>query len=184
MGESDRATLLRLLLEQYQTLEQRFVRRLGTRAAASDALHDAYLRIRMARAVPKLDDAASYLGRIVGNVAADHRRSASRRLLSQTEIAASFELPSDVPGPDGIAESRSEVMALQAALRELPARRRAIFIAARVQGRPHQAIADSLGLSRRTVETEIQRALDHCAARLGKLPAGTCTLPRRKASRG
>ncbi len=181
MGESDRATLLRLLLEQYQTLEQRFIRRLGTRPAASDALHDAYLRIRLARIVPKLDDAAAYLGRVIGNVAADHRRSTGRRLLSETEIAAS--LRSDAPGPEEIAGARSEIMALEAALRDLPPRRRAIFIAARVEGRPHQAIADALGLSRRTVETEIQRALDHCAARLGKLPQGDCTLRRRKASR-
>lgn len=175
--------LLRLLLEQYHTLERRFIRLLGARPAASDALHDAYLRIRLARTVPQLDDAASYLGRIIGNVAADHRRGTQRRLLTQAEISASLDLPSDAPGPEAVLESRSEIMALQAALRELPERRRAIFIAARVQNRPHQAIADSLGLSRRTVETEIQRALDHCAARLGKLPPGGCTLPRRKPSK-
>ncbi|HEY0182519.1 MAG TPA: sigma-70 region 4 domain-containing protein, partial [Rhodopila sp.] len=67
-----------------------------------------------------------------------------------------------------IAESRLEVEALAAALRTLPERRRAIFLAARVEELPHHVIADRFGTSARTVANEIQRALDHCARCLEK----------------
>jgi RNA polymerase sigma-70 factor (ECF subfamily) len=69
-----------------------------------------------------------------------------------------------------VATARDELVALQRALDELPARRRAIFLAARLGGLTHRQIADQHGISTRAVEINVQRALEHCAERLGKVP--------------
>jgi len=57
---------------------------------------------------------------------------------------------------------------LKRALAELPPRRRAIFIAARVDGISHEEIARRFGLSRTMVQKELRRAIDHCLDRLGE----------------
>ena len=67
-----------------------------------------------------------------------------------------------------ILAARDDIALFTAALQELPARTRAILIAARVEERTHQAIADLFGISTRMVQNELNRALAHCAARLGR----------------
>ncbi|WP_165421182.1 sigma-70 region 4 domain-containing protein [Bradyrhizobium sp. Leo170] len=51
---------------------------------------------------------------------------------------------------------------------ELPPRRRAILIAARVDGLSHEVIAERFNISRTMVQKELRRAVSHCVARLGK----------------
>jgi RNA polymerase sigma-70 factor (ECF subfamily) len=59
--------------------------------------------------------------------------------------------------------------ALVRALDELPPRCRAIFIAARLDEVPHKALAERYGISMRTVERELKRAMEHCGERLGRI---------------
>jgi RNA polymerase sigma-70 factor (ECF subfamily) len=59
-----------------------------------------------------------------------------------------------------------EIQSLVKALYELPARRRKILIAARLEEAPHLEISQRFGISTRMVEKEIKAALGHCAKRL------------------
>ncbi|HBO0460127.1 TPA: RNA polymerase sigma factor VreI, partial [Pseudomonas aeruginosa] len=52
------------------------------------------------------------------------------------------------------------------ALCELPARRRQILIASRLEETPHAEISRRFGISTRTVEKELKAALWFCAERL------------------
>ena len=53
-------------------------------------------------------------------------------------------------------------------MQELPKRRRAIVIAARVDQLPHRDIAERFGISARTVEKELRAGLEHCCERMGR----------------
>ncbi len=71
------------------------------------------------------------------------------------------ETPVDDLHPARVAEARSELLALTAALEGLPPRRRAVFIASRLEGQPHKLIAERLDLTVRIVDRELKAALDH-----------------------
>lgn len=162
MGEKDKAFLLRHLVVRYDDLARRLTRRIGS-AAAAEALQDTYLRIGQAEAVPAIHDPQAYLLRVARNVAIGHRRAYARQRLDDVEVARLLDVEDEAPGPAAIVESQQQMERLAAALRGMPERRRAIFLAARVEGLPHQQIAGRFGVSLRTVANEIQRALDHCA---------------------
>lgn len=167
MEEADRRSLLRHLAQRYDELMRRLVPRLGV-VEAEDALQDAYLRIGQAEAVPAVNDPSAYLLRVAKNAAADRRRTFRRQRLDDVEVARLMEIEDNTPSPAAILESREELDRLSAALSELPERRRAIFLAARVEELPHQFIAARFGVSVRTVANEIDRTLEHCGQRLKK----------------
>ncbi len=78
--------------------------------------------------------------------------------------------------PLRVAEARFQIEALAIAINELPARRRAVFIAARLEHLPHKNIAEQLGVTVRVVENrELKAALDHFSGILNKEPE-----PRRR----
>ena len=51
---------------------------------------------------------------------------------------------------------------MKRALAQLPPRRRAILIAARVDGLSHETIAERFDISRTMVQKELRRAIRHC----------------------
>jgi RNA polymerase sigma-70 factor (ECF subfamily) len=101
------------------------------------------------------------------NMAAGLKRAETRHA-SRVEIEAAIDFADEAAGPDEIAAARFDLQALARAIEDLPPRRRAILLAARVQDVPIQSIADSLELTRRTVEIELKRAIEYCAGRLDR----------------
>lgn len=168
MGENDRTALLRYLVARYEDLVRRLASRMDSSIEAADVLQDAYLRIGQAETIPAIHDPQAYIIRISANIAADRRRARSRPRLEDVEVARLLEIADDTPGPAARVESQNELALLDAALRQLPTRRRAIFLAARVEELTHRQIADRMGVSVRTVANEIRQALDHCARSLEK----------------
>jgi RNA polymerase sigma factor (sigma-70 family) len=153
MAESGQALLLRLFMSNYGALKGRLARRLGSADMADDVLQEAYLRVGRLGPVGVVERPRSYLLRIALNIAADLRRSEKRRL-ARSEIELLLRLEQDELDPERMAEGRSS------------ARKRAIFVAARVDGLTHAAIASRFGISTRLVERELKQALDHCRDRL------------------
>ena len=56
---------------------------------------------------------------------------------------------------------------IEAAVEELPDKRKQIYLLSREKGYSHKEIADKLGLSVKTVENQINRSLNHFRMRLG-----------------
>jgi RNA polymerase sigma-70 factor (ECF subfamily) len=165
MSEASWAMLRALLVDQYSELKHRLARRLGSADLAAETLQETWLRLDRPNSPGVLERPDAYLFRIALNIAVD-RRAADRRRLALSEIEALRHLNDDEIDPERIVESRSEITALSHALDELPARCRAIFIAARLDEIPHKVIAARYGISTRMVEREVRRALEHCAQRL------------------
>jgi RNA polymerase sigma-70 factor (ECF subfamily) len=168
MTDNALATIRRLFVDRYDDLKARLTQRLGSADLAGDALHDAWLRLAHVEAIGAVQSPRSYLFRIALNAANDQRRI-DKRYASSVEIEALLEIPDDRVTPEEAVVARSDLAIFKAIAAELPARRRAIFLAARVGNVPRQEIADRLGISRRLVAKELMLAHEHCVARYKEL---------------
>lgn len=167
MIETGRALLRQLLAVRYEDWRRRLVRRLGSVELATEVLHETWLRLDSTGEPDTLREPQSYLYRMMLNVAADRRR-AEKRWASREDLEALQHADDDLLDPERIVAARSEIKALERVLGELPPLRRAIFVAATVEGQSYRLIAAHFGISLRTVEREMRRAVDHCSKRLDK----------------
>jgi RNA polymerase sigma factor (sigma-70 family) len=167
MTDASWASLREVLVARYDHLRKRLARRLGSDDLARESLHEAYLQLGRAEEPAAVRWPESYLFRVALNIAAGQRRTSARRA-SHVEIESAFALADELAETDKMVEARFDLQLLERAIADLPKRQRAIFLAARVQELPIQAIADSLGISRRLVELELKRALAYCAGRLDR----------------
>lgn len=168
MNDHALSSIRRLFIVGYDDLKRRLTKYLGSADLAGDAMHDAWLRLESTESIGIVQNAGNYLFRIALNAANDQRRQ-QKRHESAVEIDSLIELPDDAPTPEEIALARSDLEAFKMIVAELPARRRAIFLAARVGNIPRQEIADRLGISRRLVAKELLLAHEHCVARYKEL---------------
>jgi RNA polymerase sigma-70 factor (ECF subfamily) len=66
------------------------------------------------------------------------------------------------PGPEAQVEAADDLEQLQAALRELPPACQQAFLLNRLESMTHLEIATRLGISTKSVQRYIERALRHC----------------------
>jgi RNA polymerase sigma factor (sigma-70 family) len=167
VSETNWEALRERFLVKYDSFRARLRSRLGSDDLARESLQETWLQLARPGGTRPVLQPDSYLFGIALNVAAGLRRVEARHV-SRLEIEGVMELADDAAGPDEIVEDRFNLQELERAIAELPARRRAILLAARIQGLSVSTIADQLGVSRRTVEIELKRALEYCAARLDR----------------
>lgn len=141
----------------YGRLADYALRLLDSRDAAEDAVQDVFVAVWEKRGrLPEADALAGYLFRAVRNRALNqlrHRRTAGRLL--------SLHGPEPVIPPEvetGLEDQELDA-AYRAALAELSPRGREVFLLSRDQGLTYPQIAESLGISVKTVETLMGRAL-------------------------
>ncbi|KPF96900.1 RNA polymerase subunit sigma-24 [Rhodopseudomonas sp. AAP120] len=151
----------------YQGLAKRLTRCLGSADVAHETLHETFLKVDRVSDAVEIRSPLDYLFRIALNVAKD-RNKKDRHLLSAGEIAAIMDVVDDRPDPAIVTESRMEIAEFQRALGELPPRRREVFIAAHLEQIPHRDIAVRFGINIRTVEFDIQHAMEYLSGRLGR----------------
>ena len=120
---------------------------------AQDVMHELWRRRET------LDPAASlraYLLRSVRNRALNHLRHLRVRRDSETEVEALYDAPLRADQPIAASELAS---AVRAAFDGLPPRCREIFELSRGQGLKYAEIAETLGISQKTVEAQMGKAL-------------------------
>lgn len=165
MTETLFTALRRLLVDDYAGLKERLGRRFGSFDFASEVLHEAWLRLQRAeRAVSAaaVQNPKAYLYRVVLNIATDRQR-AERSRLAVADVEAIRQHAQDDLDPARVAEGRLALHALSQAINALPPRRRAIFMAARLEGLPYKVIAARFGVTVRVVDRELALALEHLA---------------------
>jgi RNA polymerase sigma factor (sigma-70 family) len=132
------------------------------RNAAEDLVQEAF--IRLARSAARIQDvsrAAAYLRSIVLNLARDHNR---RGLVSLRHHLPFDDRVASVEDEIHLRDDQRQVIA---ALRDLPARQRACLALRYYQELGIDDIAATLGLSRNSVKTHLQRGLAAMERRLG-----------------
>jgi RNA polymerase sigma-70 factor (ECF subfamily) len=158
-----------LLVDRYGDLKRRLARRLGSADWAEEALQDTFLRLDGAEVAGEIRNPGAYLFRTAVNIALNRRRAEHRRL-GADEVEALLHIADDAPDALRVIESRADLTRLKAAMAELPARQRAILLAARLEGLPRREIAARFGISVSMVEKELKKAQEHCVARFGRKP--------------
>ena len=157
-----------LLIRDYLKLRNRLMRRFGSADLATEILHETYLRLGAVDSVGVVRNPDAYLYRAALNVAADSRDE-ERRWVDKATIEATRRRGDYELDPEEIFHAQQEWRRLLAGLDELPARRRAIFLAARLDELPHREIAKRFGVSIDTVDRELKQAFEFFAERLGKI---------------
>lgn len=169
MKPSSLAVLRDLLTQRYDDLKRRLAWRLGSVELASDALHDTWLRLDDRKeTMGPVANPLAYLMRMATNVALD-RIERDRRYMSSDEVESLMdELVDPAPGPGELAAARDEIEALARLIDGMPPRRRAIFLAVRVDELSNQAAAARFGVSARLIGLELKRAHEYCMAHRAK----------------
>lgn len=165
-GEAGRQTLRQVLLSRYDALRAKLTQRLGSADLAGDALHDTWLRLERGGDPGAIRDPFAYLIRTAANLASNHRTLDQRRArILEGNGGADID---DAPDPEQVAAAKSDRSAIRSAIEMLPERRQAIFLAAWVEELPYEEIAARHGVTVRTIQTEVKRAIEHCALELKK----------------
>lgn len=164
MPGSGNVALRQALLDGYDGFVRKLAQRLRSIDQARDAIQDTFLKLETGPDVGPVAKPAAFIMRVATNLAIDRRRTEDRRLTA-TEVDALIDLPDASPSPADEVEGRSELAAFTRALADLPERRRAILTASLDQ-QPRKEIARRFGVSERTVDFELKRALDHARSAL------------------
>lgn len=139
-------------------LKARLVRRYGAQDA-EDLFQETWLRVAPYQAAGGIRHPKALLLRIASNIAADfydrrNRRDRHAHAVGQLE-GWGFEMPAQA----------DEVLAKQLVL-GLPVPLRDVFVLSRFGGLTNSQIGEQLGISPKTVEWRMTKALAHCAAQL------------------
>lgn len=143
-----------------------FLRRKVGDFDAPDLVQDVFLRM-LSYPSASIREPRAFLFRAAANLVVDHLRKESHR--DHEDIAdVSEELAASAPTPEDTAIGAERMERFRAALAELPPVSRHAFVLNRFDGMTHSEIAELLGISPKTVQRHIERALDHCLSRLEK----------------
>lgn len=163
--------LAAMLESRYEELHRFALRRSGSAAAADDIMQDAWLRLSGHAGGKAADEEAvqrplAYLYRVVANLAVDRQRQATAQGRHEVFEAVPEDRAGDAPTPFQVVAGQQEYALLQQAIRELPDKCREVFLLYRGKDLTMQQIAARLGISPRTVENHLARAMLHCRRRL------------------
>jgi RNA polymerase sigma-70 factor, ECF subfamily len=136
----------------------------GSADAAEDVVQDTLVKVWRRRQQLDFDRPLAYLYQAVRNEAISHRRRQGVRQRVIEEIGQG-DRPM-APDSGRLLERADLATAVAAAVDALPERCRLIFTMHREQGLTYAQIAEALGLSVKTVETQISRAFRALRTRL------------------
>lgn len=174
-----RLALQGFLAANYNHLRRRLLRHLGCPEMASECLHDAWLRLGDMEVCAAVQSPEAYVYRVACNLAMDRMRS-NRSWQYTGDAGTELEhLADDAPGPDHIAQARSDLAAVERALERLPRRHRSVLVALRIDEMTRHEAASRYGLSLRSVDTALRQALDYCAENTGQQVLAGVSTPRR-----
>lgn len=151
-----------LLAANYAALHQRLARYLGCADAATEGLHDAWLRLADTAAFTgTVQSPLAYIYRVACNAATDRVRADRPWQYAGDAEDTLAHLADHSPGPELIAEARSDLKAVERAMQGLPNRHQDILVALRVHELTRHEVAVRHGLSLRRVDTTLRQALRH-----------------------
>ena len=153
-------------VEAYYEELRRFVwRRTGSAWLADDIVQETWIRATTTGAAMP-DNPRAYLYRMAGNLAIDQLRQEGKQPSATTEDHLLEQVASAAPAPDMAVAARQELDVLVEAVRGLPDKCRLVFLLYRGRGLTMRQIAARLGISEKTVEKHIARAMVDCRRKL------------------
>ena len=154
------AEIIQLFDDASPELKRVLARRLGNTADAEEILQDAFEKLLRLNDLGHIKDLRRYFFTMAKNMAInalEHRDVEHRYLASQPD-AQDVERHSS-PGPDRTVEARERLIRVRQALSALPERTRHVFLLYRSEGLSYRQIATQLGISKKSVEYHLRRAV-------------------------
>lgn len=140
----------------------KFLRRRTDRNRAEDILHDVWINLRERGDSEAWKEPRAVLFTAAANLATD----AHRRRLVEQRISSSGGWYGESDGtsasPEAQLEAESDLEKLEAVLANLPSECREAFLLHRLESLTHAQIAARLGVSTKSVQRYIERALRQC----------------------
>ncbi len=158
----DKFALMQSFLAQYDDLKRRLSNRLGSTDLANEALQDTWLRLEMGPPIGPVQQAKPYLLSMAYRIALNRVRR-DRGTVSIEEFEEFFEIQDDRPNQERILIARDEIEQVKAAIAQLTPRQGRVLIGSRYEGIPLKILAREFGVTQRTIETDLQRAIFYCA---------------------
>jgi len=145
-----------------------FVSRLVGSDEADDILQETWLNLYQRGAPETWRNPRAFLFATAKNLALDslRRRHRWERVVPPGEKPPNPVCPS--PGQDALAIGKQLAARIAEALDELPPACREAFLLNRLSNCTHAEIADRLGISTKTVQRHIERALLHCLKQINR----------------
>lgn len=160
------SNFLELFQPHSQDLHKFLIRKIGCAATAADLLQETWIRIlKLDRHIP-IENPRSLLFRIAVNLVIDHQRKLAREAKHFSENGLQEDLPDRAPSLETVIFSRQQLAALQAAVAELPAKCRAVFLMVKRDHRTHAEVAAALGIAESTVVKHMVKALAFLKSRI------------------
>lgn len=153
------ASQLELLYRTHRLKLLRFVRRRARPDQAPDIVQQLFTRLAaQARdGMPAIQAPDAYLQQAARNLIRDEARSAQRRS-AQLHLCLD-DVPLAAPDPVAALEARDMLQRFETAVARLEPRTREIFLAHRIDGFSYNEIAYRTGLSIKTIEKHMSRAI-------------------------
>ncbi|MDP3746804.1 MAG: RNA polymerase sigma factor [Phenylobacterium sp.] len=140
-------------------LRRRFGASIGD--TADDLVQETYVRIAPYEAAGQIRRPQALLMRVASNLARDHLRRNNVR-----GVQVEFSGEDSVEDAERIDADQVEALLFKQIVLTMPPAYRDVFVLSRIAGLTYEEIAAHSGLSIKTVEWRMSRALAHCAARV------------------
>ncbi|MBD9413512.1 sigma-70 family RNA polymerase sigma factor [Pseudomonas sp. PDM16] len=142
--------------------------RLSNSADAADLAQDTFVRVLLARSAANLREPRHYLTTIARGLVIDLYR---RRSLEKAYLDVLASLPEAVqPSLEEQALMLEALLQIERMLDGLGARVKQTFILSQLEGLSYAQIAQRLGISLRTVNNHMAKAMEHCCLMLAEMP--------------
>lgn len=152
------AALTRLMFAEERALK-RFFGRMVDRDSLEDTLHSLWIRLQRVADDPPIEDKGAFLFYLARNVALDQGRVEARRKRLQLQVESIVWGADYVVPVDEVAIAKDDLSRVMARAEALPEPTRTIFYLNRMENIPQRDVANRLGVSRKTVEKHMRRAL-------------------------
>jgi RNA polymerase sigma factor (sigma-70 family) len=149
----------------------RFLKRRSSSAEdAADLAQDTFARLSSAD-LRQVEKPESFLFTTALNLLRDRARSAQVRHEAFSVPAEETQLICPAPHAERVLEGEQRMSVVEAALRELSPKCRAVFVLFHFDGMTQREIATQLRVSVSMVEKYVKQAVSHCERRLNELNA-------------
>jgi RNA polymerase sigma-70 factor (ECF subfamily) len=170
--DPQRAERVTRVFMRFERALQNYLRDLlSRREDAEDVAQETYLRLVSAATTEQSElHIRALMFRAATNLAYDRFRQ--RRTHGRHDDGGLAALPDETPHAERIVAMEQALRVVERTLLGLPVRCRQVFLLRTTHEWSYEAIAERLGVSKRTVEREMQAALDACQRQLrgGELP--------------
>jgi len=154
ISEGEEAAFHVIFVEYYPKIKNFLLKIIHDADITQDIAQDVFVKIWMMRSIlPEVNSLNSYLYRMSKNAAINYLKSISK----QTSLTGIDIEDGNVI--EDVLSSKEKLSALNDVIREMPEKRRKVFVLSRFYNKPNAEIAEEMNITKKTVENHINLAM-------------------------